>query len=694
MTLYPLPAIKVDPLAAPAGVTIQYANGATTAVTSDSAGLVSVDMPATIAVPTTFYVPGEGSYVVTTISGAGTFTSTQAVTLEDNQEASLTVPATVTPTVLGQVNTRRTLLPHAPARPIICGSGVGSTSLPASYGAAGCNHIAGILGWNAHQANAFGPVDLTQVPSPLTDQSPVTQAQACANALMLGMIWDLGLQLNPTFDQSTATLPVEQMKDYQGNLWPGVSNQNTGAGVFSNRHWTYLGDYLTKLIAQFAATTITLPDGSTAGKTTRMLDYAVGFKVGGMQNNEPRYGGYNDADSGTAIATANYVPSLRNPVFSVASSDSFAFTTDAVWQGGPAIVSVSSSGTGGVFTGNISGTTFSNVHDLTAGIGGDGYPHTYAVGTTLKLVSIWAYGSLPQTGTNASGDTLPPGMTPAPIAGYIPYIGVGTTGAQWSAANDAAFWAWYQNCLNLYVNFILTTLSNALIANNAPNVILWVSHPDVGLRNIPVISNATTGGTTNAIMQPGLAMLAEGLHTSSLMATYGKTANFPYPVVVAPNCTGFDLGYGNTATAAATAPNSQWFYYLAKQQGLTGYMIGENSSSSPNYQQIFSAGGAMTNYYGILAAVGTTPGTTQLAALALQAIPFLAPISSSALTTWNGAIFGGKIWGGTGVPTTAMASTAAAIGDLYIRTDTPSTTNQRLYMCSVAGTPGTWVALV
>jgi hypothetical protein len=31
-------------------------------------------------------------------------------------------------------------------------------------------------------------------------------------------------------------------------------------------------------------------------------------------------------------------------------------------------------------------------------------------------------------------------------------------------------------------------------------------------------------------------------------------------------------------------------------------------------------------------------------------------------------------------------------GDIYIRTDTPSTANQRVYQCTVAGSPGTWVA--
>lgn len=49
-----------------------------------------------------------------------------------------------------------------------------------------------------------------------------------------------------------------------------------------------------------------------------------------------------------------------------------------------------------------------------------------------------------------------------------------------------------------------------------------------------------------------------------------------------------------------------------------------------------------------------------------------------------------KISSGTGVPT--IAGTA---GDLYIRKDTPTTANQRLYFCTVTGVAGaaTWIAL-
>lgn len=57
----------------------------------------------------------------------------------------------------------------------------------------------------------------------------------------------------------------------------------------------------------------------------------------------------------------------------------------------------------------------------------------------------------------------------------------------------------------------------------------------------------------------------------------------------------------------------------------------------------------------------------------------------------SGVIGGAKISGGSGAPTIAGAA-----GDRYMRTDTPTTTNQREYICTVAGAAGsaTWVGIL
>lgn len=56
----------------------------------------------------------------------------------------------------------------------------------------------------------------------------------------------------------------------------------------------------------------------------------------------------------------------------------------------------------------------------------------------------------------------------------------------------------------------------------------------------------------------------------------------------------------------------------------------------------------------------------------------------------NGAL-GASLQSGSGVP-----NCGGEVGGIYFRTDTPSTSNQRVYICTVAGLAGaaTWVGIV
>jgi len=52
---------------------------------------------------------------------------------------------------------------------------------------------------------------------------------------------------------------------------------------------------------------------------------------------------------------------------------------------------------------------------------------------------------------------------------------------------------------------------------------------------------------------------------------------------------------------------------------------------------------------------------------------------------------GVRIWGGTGAPSSSTTEEASVqVGDLYLRRDTPTTANQRVYICTAAGAPPTW----
>ena len=63
----------------------------------------------------------------------------------------------------------------------------------------------------------------------------------------------------------------------------------------------------------------------------------------------------------------------------------------------------------------------------------------------------------------------------------------------------------------------------------------------------------------------------------------------------------------------------------------------------------------------------------------------------AALWMTDGTAMGMRIWSGTGAPSATTVNGPASPGDLYIRIDTPSTSNQRVYQCTAGGSPGTWV---
>jgi hypothetical protein len=65
----------------------------------------------------------------------------------------------------------------------------------------------------------------------------------------------------------------------------------------------------------------------------------------------------------------------------------------------------------------------------------------------------------------------------------------------------------------------------------------------------------------------------------------------------------------------------------------------------------------------------------------------LASVSAlGAVQPGNGTVTGGQFWSGSGVPSNAMG----ANGDAYLRTDTPTTANQRLYVRSA----GAWIGIL
>lgn len=152
------------------------------------------------------------------------------------------------------------------------------------------------------------------------------------------------------------------------------------------------------------------------------------------------------------------------------------------------------------------------------------------------------------------------------------------------------------------------------------------------------------------------------------------------------------IGTNNTTPGAATAPST----LLTDTSSTTGLTI-RQGSGAPGTQVLLRVNNAdnstileVTNGqhlcgYGIRigAAAGVFVSPAQL----------VGSQNPPCLELPDGTASGWRLWGGTGAPGASTVGTSR-VGDWYLRKDTPSTASQRIYVCTVAGAPGTWSALV
>ena len=132
--------------------------------------------------------------------------------------------------------------------------------------------------------------------------------------------------------------------------------------------------------------------------------------------------------------------------------------------------------------------------------------------------------------------------------------------------------------------------------------------------------------------------------------------------------TGTTSTTGLTLKQNASAPAGQVMLRMLDTDGTTAYAEITNGLDFASYGMHVGAS-------------GTVFAVTTMRLDGTQTIPCLRfPDGTGAGARW---------YSGTGAPGSSTVGTAA-VGDLYFRRDTPSTANQRLYICTVAGSPGTW----
>ena len=151
------------------------------------------------------------------------------------------------------------------------------------------------------------------------------------------------------------------------------------------------------------------------------------------------------------------------------------------------------------------------------------------------------------------------------------------------------------------------------------------------------------------------------------------------------------IGTNNTTPGAATAPSTM----LTDTSTTTGLTIVQ-ASGAPSAQvpfRVVNADGSTVAEvlngldlagYGIR--LGASTGVFRSPA------QLNGTTNPPCLQLPDGTAAGVQVWSGTGAPSSTTVGTGA-VGDLYLRRDTPTTANQRIYACTVAGTPGTWTGV-
>jgi hypothetical protein len=158
---------------------------------------------------------------------------------------------------------------------------------------------------------------------------------------------------------------------------------------------------------------------------------------------------------------------------------------------------------------------------------------------------------------------------------------------------------------------------------------------------------------------------------TSLWTNEGKA---PTPGAAAPPVT---LPMDNTSTAGLTVT-----FGTPSPTGLPALRV-TTSSGAPVFNVFPFSVRADGSRVGVIATFGA--GETSIDGT--QSIP---PLTLQDGTGTGGSAAIAQMWSGTGAPGASTVGTAA-VGDIYLRRDGGGAANVNVYICTVAGSPGTWV---
>lgn len=229
----------------------------------------------------------------------------------------------------------------------------------------------------------------------------------------------------------------------------------------------------------------------------------------------------------------------------------------------------------------------------------------------------------------------------------------------------------------VFRGYISTATTDAIQISGAYDCLIDV----VGVGNANAVNVTTTEQNANIIRGrfdiPAAGTLTAGtFHTYDAIDLYGAGAGGTQTLYQAPT----------NISGGLTLSNAGYWSKLFTSGGVIGNAGGSlfldafGAAGSVNFRSNAGATGVLSNF-------DSQGNLTLGAAAANGAGKANYNILISRLTG------GGRLSQGSGAPATPNTINPVA-GDIYFRTDTPGTPNQRIYICTVGGGTPTWVGIV
>lgn len=222
---------------------------------------------------------------------------------------------------------------------------------------------------------------------------------------------------------------------------------------------------------------------------------------------------------------------------------------------------------------------------------------------------------------------------------------------------------------------------NSLLSLTVPNPATTTSVADGGLTSG---SNLMTTATVPSAAWIGRVLANANIPAGTQVLNFYGTG--PYTLVMTANAS----GTASSQTVTITEPDLTALRINMASGQATGNALSIYDTTGSQRLVVSRAGALRTVGVGIQAQNGSGQSVVS--------ISNDGSVSAGTNVSGTGAL-GAKVWSGSGAPGTTSGTypggtVAPSAGDFYLRKDTPSTANQRIYVCTTGGATPVWTGVV